>query len=227
MISKATILIRNNTGVSIPVELMRFGIDPNAAQNATGQYIWDVTCEGFLGETEVSIEYRRVGTIPYTTQTVQLAAGTIEATVDALNSLNIGFFGSYESGGSQFIIGLSSEYQFNTLILNNPVLSMNDTQYTVASVFNTVGGLQYFGNCVELGNILNPAGQTDMWNHPIGTLIKVIFTGGNVRPMQATVYIFGGPVLFDQTVGLGQTATFEFSILEIANQQYRVNFLEL
>lgn len=224
---RATIIVKNNTLATLPVDLFKFGTYPSNLTNSANQYIYDTSCEGFAGQTEVTLQYRPIGSSVWQTTTVQLTTGTIQATIDALNSLGLGYWSYYNSGGSDYILGLSENYEFGFLLLNNPAPGIN-TDYTLDSFFNTTGGLQYFANCFELNNLLNPQFTTDSYNHPIGTLIKVVFTGGNNSQMLATVVRLEGatPIeLFKQTVNVGETAEFEFSILDGATQ-YFVNFIE-
>lgn len=96
-----TILIKNNTGATVPVQLFKFPTP--GYENATATYTWNVTAESYLNKDRISIEYKNVNADDFNTSIIEGSFQSVSEVVNALNGLGIGVFWSFEQGGLTYI----------------------------------------------------------------------------------------------------------------------------
>jgi len=107
--------ITNN--VNYPVQINVLGNPYNLldTSNAKTEYQWDVTAFTFGLENEVTIEYKINGAPAYATYSGQFNPQTLQAVVDVLNGLGIGFFSLYTVGANTYIGTYNDQYTFGNL----------------------------------------------------------------------------------------------------------------
>jgi uncharacterized delta-60 repeat protein len=107
--------VTNN--VNYPVQINILGNPSNLldTSNAKTEYQWDVTAFTFGSENDVTIEYKINGAAAYSTYSGQFAPQTLQAVVDVLNGLGIGFFSLYTVGANTYIGTYNDQYTFGNL----------------------------------------------------------------------------------------------------------------
>lgn len=119
-LKRPILIVQNNTGNSMPVNL--FSASPNASGgiNAHVQYKWDITFLALNQLTDVQLQVGSVGSPGISTINMKILASTVAGVLDALNALNVGFFRSITSGGSTFIVTNNKAFTFGNMIINQP-----------------------------------------------------------------------------------------------------------
>lgn len=92
-----------------------------SATNTQPLYKWDVTSFTFTSEQTVSIQYKPVGASSFATVSAAIEASTINSVVSALNSLDIGTFYTYTSGGNTYVAIYSEGYVYENLNIYDSV----------------------------------------------------------------------------------------------------------
>lgn len=137
MKSKINFRIRNTLSASVVMNLFNKSSISSAANQRT-QYIWDITAETFTGTTSVTIQARTSGVV-FTDYVKQLQVASAAGLIEALNSLNIGFFFLTTSGGSTFVNVLNDVIVYGNLNLNTPAT----TNVTWNFIFNVAVATPY------------------------------------------------------------------------------------
>lgn len=111
---------------SAPQQVSLFNNPFNQVNNPSGtntqpKYEWDVTSFTFTSEQTVSIQYQLIGASTFTTVTAAITTNTFAGVVAALNSLNIGSFYTYTSGGNTYIAVYSEVYVYQNLNIYDSV----------------------------------------------------------------------------------------------------------
>ena len=120
------LVIQNNTNYPQRINIMGGPYNPLDTSNAKTEYRWDVTSLTFTTQNQLTLQYQSVngGKI---TVFIQNITPSIQGVVNALNTLNIGYFSSYVSGGSTYISSYNDNIIYGQLNIvnssNNPVNS--------------------------------------------------------------------------------------------------------
>ena len=121
-----TLNIKNNTNYIQEANVLGSGINLLDTANATTEYRWDFTSFSFSGQPVLYIEYKTNIAIQYTIYTAQLASQTLQAIVDALNLLGIGYFSLYTQLGVTYIGTYNDDYTFGDFTVGNTAFLMTD-----------------------------------------------------------------------------------------------------
>lgn len=127
-----SINVKNNTNGTIPMSIMGNPANLADISNQTTQYQWNLTNFNLAGEDYVSIQYRSVGTINYSTYSAPLGTPTVQGVVDALNGLGIGAFFIVTSGPNTYLQNYDDSYEFNNLnvfVFGGVLFDFYDTNY--------------------------------------------------------------------------------------------------
>lgn len=111
-----SITLQNSTTADIQVSILGNPTDLADNCNATTEFRYNITSLTFTNETQVSVLYRPSnGTLSYTTYTATLLKQTIQGVVDALNTLGIGSWYTFTSGGNTYLSNTIDSYEFSTI----------------------------------------------------------------------------------------------------------------
>lgn len=196
-----SLTITNN--VNYPVQINILGNPYNLLDtaNATTEYQWDVTGFTFGLENEVTIEYKLNGAPVFSTYSGQFAPQTLQAVVDVLNGLGIGFFSLYTIGANTYIGTYNDQYTFGNLnifspgflfgsgfdVFLNATTTQADGKVVCVGPFNVYDGTPVPGYVVRLntdGSIDATFNSGTGFDFPPANVIQLqtgelLFAGGN------------------------------------------------
>ena len=176
MFSEVDLNLTITNNVDYPVQINILGNPYNLldTSNAKTEYQWDLTAFTFGTENQVTIEYKPNGAAAYSTYSGIFNPQSLQAVVDVLNGLGIGFFSLYTSGGNTYIGTYNANYTFGNLTIFSPasasiisptfiygtgfdapvssVLTQADGKIICAGAFTTYNGTATPGNVVRLNN---------------------------------------------------------------------------
>lgn len=110
-----SINLENTTTAVIDVSIMGNPTDLADVCNATTEYRWNVTGITFSTENRVSVQYRASNIVDFTLFTAVLQEQSVNGVVSALNTLGIGSFFTYTSGGNTYISNYDNQYVFGVI----------------------------------------------------------------------------------------------------------------
>lgn len=110
-----SINLANTTTAVIDVSIMGNPTDLADVCNATTEYQWNVTGLSFTTENRVSVQYRASNIADFTLFTEVLQEQSVNGLVSALNTLGIGSFFTYTSGGNTYISNYDNQYVFGVI----------------------------------------------------------------------------------------------------------------
>lgn len=213
MKANPTLIVKNNTLFNQDVDVFNF-VTPQSIINQDRQYLFNMSCEGFSGTNNVRIRSRLNGQSAYTTYNVAIADPNLANVVTALNTLGIGTFYSYrDSSDVPYITVYNSLREYTSLTLISLAGLTSDANYEAFISENTSGSMKIYANCLLIEDFAFPVSTSSPWNHPYGTLIKVVIVGGN-NALNPVVYTISSPTgtLADGVVQPGETFEFSFVI---------------
>jgi uncharacterized delta-60 repeat protein len=168
--------IANNTNATVPVSLFGNKADQMDTANATTQYSWNLTSLTITNETQVLIEFRGVNESTFVSSSATFSGTSLQNVVNALNTLNLGYFFITTSGGNSFLNNYNQNIIFRNLnvyapSLINPAFFQgtgfdNDALYSKVSFYDnsilTVGNFtSYNGTNANRIIRLNSDGSVD------------------------------------------------------------------
>jgi hypothetical protein len=121
-----TINIKNNTNYIQEANVLGSSINLLDTANATTEYRWDFSSFSFSGQSVIYLEYKKNTAIQYTIYTAQLTSQTLQAIVDALNLLGIGYFSLYTELGVTYIGTYNANYTFGDFTLGDTAFLMTE-----------------------------------------------------------------------------------------------------
>lgn len=117
-----SINLQNTTTGIIDVSIMGNPSDLADNSNATTEYRWNVTGLTLSTENRVSVQYRANSISDFSIFVAPLQTLSVQGVVDALNTLGIGSFFSFTSGGNTFISNYDNDYVFGVLNIYNQAI---------------------------------------------------------------------------------------------------------
>jgi len=125
MFAEVDLNLMITSNVDYPVQINILGNPYNLldTSNAKTEYRYDLTAFTFGTENQVSIEYKANGAATYNTFYGQFNPQSLQAVVDVLNILGIGFFTLYTSGGNTYIGTYNQNFTFGNLNIFSPTSS--------------------------------------------------------------------------------------------------------
>lgn len=202
-----SLAIQNNTNATIPISIM--GNPSNLADisNQTREFQWNLTGFTFTTENQVSIDYRPNALVNFTTYNAPLLAPNIQGVLSALNSLGIGSFFTYTSGGNTYISNYDNDYVFGDL----NIWDSNGTQVTWSvDCIGTTGNNQVQAGFF-LDNETNPF--TGIVNVPISFDGESVLLDGTTSNQPSTkIKVYNQTTnTFIINVGLGSGVLYSYS----------------
>jgi hypothetical protein len=166
--------ITNSTNGEIPVSILGNPANPMDNANATTRYNWDVTTLPFGSLDSISILYKGVFELSFSTAQLSFSLQTYQGVCDALNTLNLGVFFVTTSGGSTFINNYNENFVFGQLNIYN---SATPQQIFYTFLTTSAGGNNnIFKNAVSQVSVANPIGVNGVINASNGDTINYIGT---------------------------------------------------
>ena len=110
-----SINLQNTTTAVIDVSIMGNPTDLADIPNQTTEYRWNVTGLTFSGENRISVQYRATSIPDFSIFTAVLQEQSVNGVVSALNTLGIGSFFTFTSGGNTFISNYDNQYIFGVI----------------------------------------------------------------------------------------------------------------
>lgn len=215
MNSNLTIVARNNTLFPVDINLLETVSEQDSFINVNRQFLFDMSCEGFSGTNNVRILSKLNGAAAYTTYNVAITSPNLANTVTALNTLGIGTFYSYTSGGISYITVYSTTRLYTSLQLLNLFGLTASANYESFISVNTTGSMKIYFNCALIETFTFPVTRSSPYIHAYGGLVKVVIVGGNsTNPTNYVFYNISSPTasLASGTVAPGVTFTYSFAI---------------
>jgi len=144
MFSSVNLSLNIQNNVNYPVQINVLGNPYNLldTSNAKTEYRWDFTSFTFTNQNQIIIQYKQNSETSYTTYSGQLGSQTLQAIVDILNNLGIGFFNLYTELGNTYIGTYNDNYTFGQL-----------------NVFSSLGIVNpnfFVGNGFDIGTFQSP-----------------------------------------------------------------------
>ena len=130
MKDEISLRIQNNTNLPQRVSLMGGSQDPNDNANVPTLITW--TFSSFAGAGRVEIQSKTISQVNYQTYSAPISSPTIEATVEALNTLQIGDF----SETSGIIYTSSGVNQYRNLALTTATYNFDDFMIQAQNFFD-------------------------------------------------------------------------------------------
>jgi hypothetical protein len=132
MFSEVGLNLNITSNVDYPVQVNILGNPYNLldTSNAKTEYQYDLTSFSFGTENQVTIEYKLNSAASFSTYSGQFTPNTLQAVVDVLNGLGIGFFSLYTSGGNTYIGTYNDNYTFGQLTIYDSATAQVSYQIT-------------------------------------------------------------------------------------------------
>lgn len=110
-----TLSIKSNRNYAQTANLMGNPYNPLDTANAQTEYRWNITGFVFTTEDTTTLEWKAVGGASFTLYVSNLYAQTIQAVLDSLNGLGLGYFYTYVDAGQTYISTNNDNYVFGDL----------------------------------------------------------------------------------------------------------------
>jgi len=125
--------VRNNTNYPQQINVMGNPANLLDTANATTEYRYDLTGFTITNETNISIQYKKVGDPSFLTFNWNLDNNTLQGVVIALNNLGIGYFNLYDELGNTYIGTYNENYAFGDLEIYAPTPTPTTTTTTTTT----------------------------------------------------------------------------------------------
>ena len=162
--------ISNSTNGDIPVSILGNPANPMDNANATTKYDWDVTTLTFGSLDSISILFKGVFEVSFSTAQLSFSLQTYQGVCDALNTLNLGVFFVTTSGGSTFINNYNENFVFGQLNIYNSA-TPQQINYSFDTTPDVGGSNNIFKNAVSQVSVLNPVTTNGVINASNGDTI--------------------------------------------------------
>ena len=188
----------NNFNKPIRVEVLGNGASNMSQVGADTSYEWDLSSETFGGVDTIAIEVRRSGQIAYETLFTGLSDLSISGCVEALSSLNIGYF---EAQGS-IIYALNKDLEYGEISLRLGTFVPTNTYQAAYNFAVPVGSVlrnetytsQSIFEAEYAGAINNAVNNTNAlsWIQTYGIRVLFLLNGTGTNDAIASVVLTTG-----------------------------------
>lgn len=213
--------ISNSTNGDIPVSILGNPANPMDNANATTRYAWDVTTLTFGSLDSISILYKGVFEVSFSTAQLSFSLQTYQGVCDALNTLNLGVFFVTTSFGSTFINNYNENFVFGQLNIYNSA-----TPQQINYSFDTTsagGGNDIFKNAVSQVSVLNPVTTNGVINASNGDTINYIGTTPSSSSFDIFVQSPSLPYKLYQIYAAGTSLPFNYSFVTSNLYDYSIS----
>jgi len=173
--------VNNNTDGDMPlVSIVGNDQDRMDTANATTRYFWNITGYNITNENTVTIQYKSVGAISFSTATATFAGGNFQSLLQALNSLNLGQFFTTTSGANTYLNNYNQNVIFGTIDVtyvppNGQPVNVINTTFAVSSVL-TAGTPAIFSSQSN-GQLILSGDNLEYNSVPVSYLIRLNTNG--------------------------------------------------
>lgn len=122
---RVTLNIQNNLSYPTTISILGNPYNLRDTSNAKTEYRWNITALTFTNENTLTLEYKLNGATSFSVFTSGLNSANIQAVINALNNLGIGFFNTYVSGGQTFISTYNDQYAYGQLNIYSTLPSLS------------------------------------------------------------------------------------------------------
>jgi len=112
---RVTLNIQNNLSYPTTINILGNPYNLRDTSNATTEYRWNITALIFTNEDSLILQYKLKSATSFSNYSSNLNSANIQAVIDALNNLGIGYFNTYVSGGQTFISTYNDQYAYGQL----------------------------------------------------------------------------------------------------------------
>jgi len=176
---RVTLNIQNNLSYPTTISILGNPYNLRDTSNAKTEYRWNITALTFTNQNTLILEYKLKGASLFSNYTSGLNSPNIQAVINALNNLGIGFFNTYVSGGQTFISTYNDQYVYGQLNIYSTLASLN---YSVA--LTTAGTLfvvrDYNNPSVNPLSLSSPVTQLGSYSVYNGEVVEYRIATGSV-----------------------------------------------
>lgn len=203
-------------------------INPLDTSNATTEYRWDISSFTPTSSDTISIQYKYITDLNYTTFSYIVPNPSPQSLIDALNTLGIGYFSTYTQLGQTYISTNNDNYDFGNLSITSNVVppalilafpTIGDANALVGDATN-VNDWNTFFDLPTLGNpftslAINGA-EISLIGGSVITLKQTLFNATNILSVddQASCVILGNNYAFS---GCSQLTYVNFPVMTSTN----------
>lgn len=160
--SEVDISLNIQSYVDYPVQISILGNPYNLrdTSNMSREFRWDVTSFVFTGENQLLLQYKLNNAPNYLLYSGEFSPQNLQAVVDLLNNLGIGFFNLYTELGNTYIGTYNDNYVFGFLNIfsNTGSSSIINPAFFVGSGFSTPPASLIRQMAIQSGNRIIAAG---------------------------------------------------------------------
>jgi hypothetical protein len=161
MFSEVDLNLTITNNVDYPVQINILGNPYNLldTSNAKTEYQWDLTAFTFGTENSFTLQYKLNGAASFSIYTGTFTPQTLQAVVDVLNGLAIGFFSLYTIGANTYIGTYNDNYTFGDLNIYDSLgtaVNYNISQPNAGGngLINSISGFISYTSPFTTGGIL-------------------------------------------------------------------------
>lgn len=114
--------VRNNTNYPINMNIMGSPVNMLDTSNAKKQYRWNITAFSPTASDTINIQYKYKTDLNYTNYSYIVPNPSPQSLIDALNTLGIGYFSTYNQLGQTYITTNNDNYDFGDLSITSNVI---------------------------------------------------------------------------------------------------------
>ena len=204
--------ITNNTNGIVPISILGNYGDSMDTSNATTQYSWNLGSFAITNENTIIIQYKALNQANFTFSQISFSGTSINDVINALNTLNLGFFFTTTSGGNTIINNYNDNLVFSVLNILNPTslstltysFSFNATSMSAEIFVNAISQVLENSPSFTSGGVSVVSGDTILFN---------VQVNGNTKATNYFVYnITTMTYLVNQTITNGVDVGYSFTI---------------
>jgi hypothetical protein len=204
-----TLTIQSNVNYAVPINILGNVFNPLDTANATTQYQYNVTSFSITTEKSIALQYKPAGASTFSVFNTSFVGNTIQDVVNAMNTLNIGYFVAYTQSGSTYITTYNDNYVFGILNIFDPALAylyyafnLTDVGDAVKIVKNAITVVSDTAPSTASGSVPVVAGDSIVYDTGTGTL------SGTFAVYNLTTNTY----LYNQTLPPASSNVFSFTI---------------
>ena len=209
--------ITNSTNGIIPSSILGNPANLMDNANATTRYAWNVTSLTFGSLDSISILFKGVFEVSFSTAQLSFSLQTYQGVCDALNTLNLGVFFVTTSGGSTFINNYNENFVFGQLSIYNSA-TPQQINYFFDTTPDTGGSNNIFKNAVSQVSVLNPVTTNGVINASNGDTI--LFNGTTPATSSFDIIVSSISLPYPLYIIYGATTSLPFSYSFITSNLY-------
>jgi hypothetical protein len=212
--------VTNTTNAIVPVSFMGNNADPMDTANATTQYTWNVSSFVITTENTITLQYKPTNQVNFSIATTTFSGTTLQSVIDALNTLNLGYFFVTTSGATTLINNYNDDVTFSVLEIFDPTQSATLT-YSWSFSGSSIQAEIYVNAVLQVSNVSPAFASGNVSVNTSDTILFVVTVGGNTKATNYFVYnLTTQTYIVNQTITNGVDVGYTFTIQ--ANNSYLI-----